>query len=46
MTNPVAIHLKDFDGRERIVLQAVVELEGYLIRFLICGNDAEYFLRV
>ena len=27
MTHPVSIHLKDFDGRERIVLQAVVELE-------------------
>ena len=27
MTNPVSIHLKDFDGREQIVLQAVVHLE-------------------
>ena len=27
MTHPVSIHLKDFDGWERIVLQAVVELE-------------------
>ena len=27
VTDPVSIHLKDFDGRERIVLQVVVDLE-------------------
>ena len=27
MTNPVSIQLKNFDGRERIVVQVVVDLE-------------------